>query len=193
MTPNDVYANAKVLLQDASAVTWLDTEKLLWINDCLDAVLRLRGDLFGKTGNHTCTAGAEQTATFARCVSINSVDQVVGGGSILPTLKPVLDSFKPAWRSDTAGAAVHWMPHDASPTKFWLYPPAAITQSVVVNYTEAPAALTQATDTIPLHDGWLPAVTNYVLFRCFSKDAEQANNAALAASYYAAFEGFAKG
>ena len=41
--------------------------------------------------------------------------------------------------------------------------------------------------TLDLDGTWVPAIVNYALYRCYSKDAEYAANAQLAAAYYQAF------
>lgn len=176
MTPQDIITEARRILNDTVATRYrnTDAEMLGWVNALLDIMVDVRPDLFSKIGSHTCTDGAEQTAAFTRISRVLDVRRVVGGNAILLADKAALDAFLPGWYSATPAAAVNWLP-GISPFKFYLYPPAAITQSVEVQYAEAPATLT-LTDPVPVSDNYQPALVSGVVGWCETKDDESVNS-----------------
>lgn len=176
MTPQNIITDARYILNDTDETKRrnTDAELLGWVNDALAVAVDVRPDLFSTTGDHTCSTGAEQTASFARCVRIQEVVRVVGGGAVLPSDRGALDAFKPAWYADAAGAAVNWLPH-SDPQKFYLYPPAANTQHVEVRYVESPATLA-LTDTVPVSDNYRTALVNFVVGYAETKDDESVNS-----------------
>jgi len=176
VTPQDIITEARRILNDTVSTRYrnTDTEMLGWVNTLLDIMVDVRPDLFSKIGSHTCTNGAEQTAAFTRIARVLDVRRVVGGNVILPADKSVLDAFSPDWYNATPAAAVNWMP-GISPFKFYLSPPAQNTQSVEVQYAEAPATLT-LTDPVPVSDNYQPALVSGVVGWCETKDDESVNS-----------------
>jgi hypothetical protein len=47
--------------------------------------------------------------------------------------------------------------------------------------------LTEVTDTVPLDDMYINALMEYMLFRCFEKDADTPNNQVRATGHFQAF------
>lgn len=177
MTPQDILTAARYVLNDTVSTRYrnTDAELLGWVNDALDVMVGVLPQLFAATSAHACTAGAEQSPSFARLVAILDVQRITGGGAILRADKAALDAFRPGWYSDSSGAAVNWFPHQASPKKFLLYPPSANGQSVDVVFAQAPAALLIG-DTIPVSDNYQPALVNFVVGMASSKDDEAVNS-----------------
>ena len=182
MTPAvDIIPQARFLLQDEQAVRWTDAELLTWINDCLSVMLGIRPDLFNVLATHSCAAGAEQSLTVDRQVQFQEVVRVVGGTAVLPTSRQVLSSFNPSWFLGTEGPAVNWMPHDESPTKFYVSPPSPAGQQLQVRLVQDHATLVSVTDTINLPENYAPAIGAFVVSRAEAKEDEQVNNGRMAA------------
>jgi hypothetical protein len=187
MIGKTVLDNVATLLTDSGGMVWPRAEILGWLNEFLTVMVKKRPDLFGRHDTHSCSAGAEQSVGFPRCAAVLEVVRVVGGRAVLLGDKPSLDAFNPNWINAKAGAAVNWFPHEADPKKFWVYPPAATTQELVVRHVAAPAPITDENAALPLSDDWQGAATDYVCFRAFEKQVELAGSANVAAGYLASF------
>lgn len=187
MIPRNVLDATTLLLQEeGTGITWPETTRLKWINEGLKALVRYVPNLFKKQATHACTASARQVVTFPRCVKVLGVVRIEDGAIVTKADKDTLDAFMPGWVTGTAGGAVHWLP-DADPKSFWTYPPAAANQALVTDYIEAPADVAENAD-MPVPDTFLPVITDYVMYRCYLKDAESAGNAKLAGAHFTAFE-----
>ena len=95
----------------------------------------------------------------------------------------------PGWHASTPAAEVkHYVFNPQNQRVFYVYPPQPATGqgSLELVYSAEPANATE-NGTLDLDGTWLPAIVNYALYRCYSKDAEYAANANLAAAYYQAF------
>lgn len=183
MTPQiDIVPAVRLVLNDefASEYRWQDSELLQWVNDCLSAMVDLRPDLFSVVATHQCTAGAEQTLIQPRQVRLTEVIRVVGGNAVWPCDRESLDMFSPSWYSQAGGPAVNWMPHRESPLKFYVSPPALISQQLEVAFVQKHAVVGM-TDTINVSDNYAPAIQAFVIGRAESKDDEQVNSGRMAA------------
>jgi hypothetical protein len=176
MTPQDIITEARYILNDTESTRYrnTDAELLGWVNDALDVMVGERPELFVTVSDHTCTVGVEQSPTFARLVRVLGVNRVVGGNALLQADRATLDAFLPGWRELDSAAAVHWLPHP-DPKKFYLYPPAAISQAVEVPFVQAPATLLIG-DTIPVSENFRPALLNFVVGMAETKDDEHVDS-----------------
>ena len=83
------------------------------------------------------------------------------------------------------------------PREFLVYPPATSAARLEITYAQIPSPhtltaqqLTNAatTETIRIDDSFANALLDYVLYRAYSKDAEQQGNAARAVAHFQAFQ-----
>lgn len=168
-TVQDVADRVREVLNDPSKVRWTDAILYKWLGDALDLLARFAPGLFTKRGSHTTTAGALQTITNTRAIS---VVRVVG---LSPFDKASMDAFSPTWQAGSTGAAVQWAPADA-PKSFYVYPPSAGGVALTIDFFEAPAELTALTDALPVSDDYVGPLADYVIGMSEAKDATHVNS-----------------
>jgi hypothetical protein len=107
-----------------------------------------------------------------------------------------MDDQRPGWTTESPAISIEkYMFDHRLPKEFLTYPPATTTSQVEIVYSTFPAAhaLTEAqllnpatATTINLDDTYANVLLDYMLYRAYSKDVEQANNAARATAYFQA-------
>lgn len=163
-TAQDVADRAREILNDPAKVRWSDAAFCKWLSDALDLLARFSPGLFTKRGTHTTTAGALQTITNARAIS---VVRVVG---LTEFDKPALDAYAPTWQAGTAGSAAQWAAGD-NQKSFYVYPPSAGAVTLSIDFVEAPAELTALSDSLPVSDDFVGPLADFVIGMSESKDA----------------------
>lgn len=192
MTPKDIITRARYITNDAGTSAAIyrqdDAELLGYVNDGLKEAAILRPDLFSAVGDMTCTAGqCEQSITFQDAVQLLDVLCIHGGNSVMPFDRATMDQFRPGWRTDAAGPAQNWSPLNGDPLQFYIYPKAPAGQVLDVRYVRNPLTYSM-NDTIgDLPSSYLPALTDYVVYRAESKDDEHVISQR-AVAHYAAFK-----
>lgn len=169
-TMQDVASRVREVLSDPGKTRWTDAALFYWASDALDMLCHFAPQMFTKRGSHTTTAGALQTLTVARAVAI--VD-VIG---LTPLDVAALTAFAPAWQSGSVGAAQQWSAAQDGPKSFVIYPPQAVSQTLTVDYVEAPAEITALTDTLPVSDDFVGPLTDYVIGMAEAKDANHVSS-----------------
>ena len=191
---NDVVVRVGQLLQDTTHIRWPLAEKLQYITDAVREVCFYKPDACVKTAVANLVAGTKQ-AIPAEGTTLIDIVRNMGVGGATPGSAPravtreILDAQMPMWHAATASAEVKHFVFDPQNQKvFYVYPPqpAVNPGSLELVYSAEPANATE-NGTLDLDGTWLPAIVNYALYRCYSKDAEYAANANLAAAYYQAF------
>lgn len=200
----DIIVRAQTLLLDTTATRWAATELQYWLNDSYREILNLRPDSNSQTGTYTCIAGYRQnlTSTF---VTANRLLEVISNKAATSTKKGVrlvsrasLDTDRPGWYNETATVNVQLYTYDPRfSTEFLVYPPAttAAQLEVIYNTIPTPHTLTaeqlanlSTTEVIKVSDSYANAILDYILYRAFTKDSDQANNASRAVAHYQAFQ-----
>ena len=177
----DIIRNAEHVLQDTS-IRWPRTELQNWLNEAYLAVILMRPDANAKTGTFTCTAGSRQqlTAQFASGLKLLDVTRNLASASdkraVRLVARSVLDDQRPTWHGETGTVNIqHYMYDARQPKEFFVYPPAT-TDPTGSNAT-----------VILLDDIYKSPLTDWVLYRAYSKDAEYGANEQRAVSSYNAF------
>jgi hypothetical protein len=195
VTGTQIANSVRFLAQDEddSAYRYADAEILTWLNEAQVALCTVVPAESTKTVGIPLVAGALQTLP-AEAISLNSILRNLGvggvtpGNAITPTVRNMLDVFVPSWQNAAQTAAiVHYIPDATNPKRFHVYPPSVVNNYVEAVYTVVPTPLGSLASVVSVNDTYVPALVNYVLFRLYSKDAEDASNAALAEAYYKAF------
>lgn len=191
---NDVVVRVGQLLQDTTHIRWPLAEKLQYITDAVREVCFYKPDACVKTAVTNLVAGTKQ-AIPAEGTTLIGIVRNMGVGGATPGFAPravmrdILDSQHPEWHKSAASAEVkHFIFDPQNQRVFYVYPPQPATGqgSLELVYSAEPGNATE-NGTLDLDGTWLPAIVNYALYRCYSKDAEYAANAQLAAAYYQAF------
>lgn len=194
LTTTAVTDRVGILLQDTTATRWPVAERLQYATDAIREICLFRPDACAKAATVPLSAGTKQALPVDGVLLID-VLRNMGTGGATPGRAPrrvqigVLDAHVPDWHKSAASAtAIHWLADPQNQKTFYVYPPqpAADQGSLEIVYAAAPAELTDGAP-LPLDDVWMPAIVNYVLYRCYAKDADFAGNAALATAYYQAF------
>lgn len=202
----DVISRVESILQDAN-VRWPRLELQKWLNEAYLSIVLLRPDANAKTATFTCVAGTKQTITassggYPSAISLLDVTRNVATSSdkkvVRVVARSVLDDQRPSWHAEVASVNIQHYTYDPrNPKCFYVYPPATTAAQLEVTYADVPGAHalgegalnpTAATsDVILLDDIYLSPLTDWILYRAYSKDAENGNNEQRAAAAYQTF------
>ena len=198
-TAQSIILRVVETLKDTDAVRWTALELVRYLNDGQRAIVEVRPDATATTTSVSLVAGSRQSvpATASRLIQV--VRNTSGSKRVIrSTSRLLLDSQMPDWHSHTGSTEIVHSFHDMrEPKVFYVYPPAAVGASVELTYSLYPtdvaepaegAAVSAVTGVIDLPDHFANALADYVLYRAFSKDAEENAVAGRAAQHSGAFE-----
>jgi hypothetical protein len=101
----------------------------------------------------------------------------------------VLDAQVPNWHAASQATVIdHFTFDPRSPKVYYVYPPSTGTTQVELVYSAAPTDVAVIGNTITLDDIYSGALTDYVLYRAYSKDFTSAGNPERAAAHRQLFE-----
>ena len=188
ITTTPVISRVTALIQDPTNVRWPLAELLAYLSDGQREVCLLKPDACAKTAAVSLVADTRQTIPADGVLIIDITRNLVGGRRAPRVItRELLDVQTPSWHSATPEAEVKYFTFDPQNQRaFYVYPPNDGTGSLEVVYALSPPELGDG-DALQLDSVWMPALVNYVMYRCYSKDAEYAANANLAVAYYQAF------
>ena len=162
---------------DGGGIQWKDAELITWFNEACAEVSRVRPEATSNTADVALVAGAKQsipTGTSRLLEGICNIDIGEEGRIIRRVSRATMDSEDPNWMSGAGSTTVlRYMPSLTDPRTFYVYPPAAIGAEIRIVSSGPPQKVTQLTDAYPLPDMYTAVVTNYILFRAFSKLSEE--------------------
>ena len=175
-------------LQDAGGVRWPASDMIGWLNLFLIDLAVNRPDAVSKAAPLVLAAGIRQ-ALPADGVKLLEVTGVTGGRYMSKVAdRHMLDASAPRWRTMPQTKTLrHFLYDEREPRVFEVYPPAAAGTSVDIVYAAKPAAIAALADNLPVPDIFQGAALDYLLFRCFSKDAEYAGDANRASGHLQLF------
>ena len=199
----EVIKRVEDVLQDSN-VRWPRVELQNWLNESYLQIALLRPDASSKTGTLTCVAGSRQTITSGFSTALRLLDVVRNLASssdkkvVRLIDRSVLDDQRPAWHTDTASVNIQNYTFDVrQPKEFFVFPPATTSAQLEVVYADLPGSHSLSasaldptgsnTEVIKVDDTYLSVITDWILYRAFSKDAEFAANAARAGAHYQTF------
>lgn len=194
MIASDILGRVRPVLldTDSSAYRWSDADLLTYINDAVRLILVHRPDASTLTVSATLVAGSRQTLNtdYEKLVDVVCNKNADGSNGRAVTLieQSTLDAFDPSWRSGTAKSVVkHFMIDPRNSREFEVYPPATAGAQIYIRASAVPTQVTAAGNTIPIRDVYMEPVVNFVLYKAYTRDAEFAQNAQLAAGYASTF------
>ena len=196
ITVASILSRAAIVLQDPTNIRWPQAELLVWLNDGQREVAAVKPNAYVRNTSKQLSGGTKQTlptdgVSLVDVVRNLGTDGTTPGRAIRLVSREILDAQNPNWHADTADASVkHFTYTPLDPKTFYVYPPQPASNSgyAEIVYVAAPSEAT-LNSTITLDDIYVTALLNYVLYRAYTKDAEYANNAQLAAAYYQQFQG----
>lgn len=178
MTPNQVFAEARHVMNDTDAADYRqdDLELLAYLNAGINEACVLRPDLFISNAELTCDTGkTEQGLTVAVAKSLVEVIRIKNGRAVLPGDLAALQAFNPNWGQDAEGPAVNWFPYPGDPRRFYIYPKSPAGQILETKHVRNPTVIADSaldTEISELPSAFHTALVHYVVARCESKDDE---------------------
>lgn len=179
-TSNEIINDVNNALNDPGYIKWPKLELLDYLNDAQKAIVLRRPDAYtADVDNFTAVAGTKQTipADGFRIIDVprNSTGKPVKG----PYDRDILDKNIPNWHSEnTATEAEVYIYDERNPKTFYLHPGVAAGTQLTIVYSKAPTVIDMAANdadaTIGLDDIYKNAIYEYILYRCYGKDAEYA-------------------
>ena len=187
-----LVTQAGTIAQDAGGTRWSSAEWLDWLNAGVREIATFT-DACVTVGNLALAAGTKQAlpaqGLFLQDIIRNmGVDGATPGEAVRSTTRLQLDSYNPAWQTDTATLVVkNYVSDPKAPRVFYVYPPLSGATVVEAQYALLPAAVALG-QAIPVEDRYANPLLDYMLYRGFSKDAEVEGMAARAVAHRAAME-----
>lgn len=180
VTSNEILMRVNKLLNDKGFRRWTKDELLNYLNDAQKAIVLRRPDSYtADIDDYSCQAGTKQIlppdALLLIDVPYNTNGRAIQG----PIDRQSLDDNYDDWRGGKSAVyAEAYMYDPRNPKTFYLYPGVVAGTQLNVVYSKAPAAITMAENdsnqTISLDDIYVNAIIEWVLYRCYMKDAEYA-------------------
>lgn len=199
-TAQAVLQRVVITLQDQAAKRWPTAELVRYLNDGQRDIVLVRPDATSTMATMTLAGGARQTIPSVGAKLLELIRNSSGTKrAIRLTDRTILDAQVPDWYSKTGVTEIkHYTFDPREPRVFYVYPPAASSgASVEMVYSAYPAEITEPNSTalytdvtgnVSVQDIFVNALTNYILYRAFSKDSENASNAQLATSFYQLYQ-----
>lgn len=187
MLASAIIDRVTIILQDETNVRWPRAELLKWLNDSQREIVLARPDSLAENATITLVAGSKQSIPNT-AIQLLDVVRNVNGRSIRLVPRSIMDAQQPDWHQQTQSAVIkHYMFDARDPKHFYVYPPASSGAQVEAIYSTAPADVASEANAISLNDVYANAMTDYILYRAYLKDADYAGNAQRAAAHYSAF------
>lgn len=199
-TAQNVLQRVVITLLDPNAVRWPTAELVRYLNDGQRDIALVRPDATSTTATMALVAGARQTLPSVGAKLLEVIRNTSGNKRAIRLVnRIVLDSQYPDWYNLTGVTEIkHYTYDPRDPRIFYVYPPAAASDaSAELIYSAYPTDITEPNSTalytavtgnVSVADIYVNALVNYILYRAYSKDSENTQNAALAASFYQLYQ-----
>lgn len=177
MTPNEIIAEARRLIQDTKTTfRYSDVIMLGWVNMTLRRTAVLRPDLFGVIGDIPTTPNTVLQSTPTDSLRLIEIFQVKNGDAVTESRRETLDQMYPNWVNEAAGTPVNFMRHVRNPNKFFVYPRPTAGIVLIGEYAQTPPnyGLNDTISLIP--DAFFPVLVDGVVFLAESIDNEHVNS-----------------
>ena len=199
-TAQSIIQRVVITLQDQNATRWPTAELVRYLNDGQRDIVLVRPDATSTMGTQSLVAGARQTipSTGAKLIEVIR-NSGTNKRAIRLTDRTILDAQVPDWYNQTGVTEIkHYTFDPREPRTFYVYPPAASSgASAELIYSAYPTDISEPSSgalysavsgNISVADIYVNALVNYILYRAYSKDSENTQNAALAASFYQLYQ-----
>jgi hypothetical protein len=199
-TAQKVLQRVVITLLDPNAIRWPTAELVRYLNDGQRDIALVRPDATSTTATLALAAGARQTLPSSGAKLLEVIRNTGGNKRAVRLVdRVILDAQNPNWYNITGVTEIkHYTFDPREPRIFYVYPPAASSNaSVELIYSAYPTDITEpsgsalytdVTGNISVADIYVNALVNYILYRAYSKDSENTQNATLAASFYQLYQ-----
>jgi hypothetical protein len=189
-TAKTVLQRVALSLQDPSYVRWTKPEMLDWLTEAQRAIARTPG-VYSITRTIDLVPGTKQAIPSDGWSLITVTRNFDGDTPLSPVrlvTRSLIDTCVPDWHMSPPYPLVeNYTYDDRYPKEFFVFPPNDGTGRVEVVYMGIPAALTSEDDELVLDDTFLPALTNYVLYRAVMKESDYASGMQSAQAFFSAY------
>jgi len=210
-----IFTEVDAILLDTDKVRWTDAEKLRYLNAGQRQAVILKPDAYTVSTVYKLGAGTKQSVPdgtsafqtpaavtipeciqFLRLIRNMGTTGLVAGAAITPVGMDFMDAYNPDWHSATGNAVVkNYIYNEEDPRHFYVTPPqpSASQGYVEAVFSAVPADVVAAAGpsyavAITISDVYKDILVNYILFRCYAKDAANSPfNAARATEYWNLF------
>ncbi|MCD9504524.1 hypothetical protein GLP37_20385 [Photobacterium phosphoreum] len=176
-----LLAQAAATLVDPSFVRWTKNELIDYLNDALSAVITRKPNAVIVRERIEAVGNPIQLPDDT--YSLLSIEQI---GGVRGQFTPIesLDRFFPDWRTKQ-GEPKCWTKSADELTQFWLYPAPQELTHVDVQYSKVLKA--KEGESLAMSSVYTGILLDFILYRAFSKDAENASESQKAVTHYQAF------
>lgn len=183
---SDILTRAATILNDEEYVRWPLEELIGWLNDGAGEVVIRRPQARARVQTLTLVAGPLQSLPEGG-IQLLDVVRNIPGRSISRVSRRMLDDQVPDWYDAKPTTKIkHYTLEEETPTKFYVYPPAAEGAQVEAKFSEAPPQVAQTGEFLDLDRAYIGPLVSYVLYRAMAKDSEYANGQ-VAITHFQAF------
>lgn len=181
LTEADIFLRVQDLLFDTAGARWPTAELRRWLNDGQRIIALAKPDATATTQARQLSAGCKQSCP-AGTIRLLDVVRNLGSNGTTPGKgirvceRETLNAYNPAWSTDATSTTVqNFMYDERNPLEFYVYPPVPASPAVYVEIitTALPTDTTTGSSALSIGDWYADALVDYVLWRAFSKDAEQ--------------------
>lgn len=186
-----ILAEVDTVLLDTAKTRWPDAEKLVYLNAGQRQIVIFKPDAYVVNDVYRLVAGTKQSipdgtasfqnasaATLKEGVALIKIVRNMGidgltPGAVIPLIgSDMLDNYNPDWHADSQAAAVkNYVFNNDDPKRFFVSPPNTGTGYIEVIYSALPADVATVSTAITLADVYRDSLLNYILYRCYDKDA----------------------
>ena len=201
----DIIYRTELILQDEN-VRWKRLELQNWINESYLSIVTLRPDANFKTEVFNCVEGAKQNVLnqFPDSLRLLDITRNLSPDSDFRAIRIInqrsLDNQIPNWYQEENTNNIQYYIYDIRKrNEFYLYPKAKDGTKIELTYSSAPEphnlteedlnplVLSDDDEIIRLQENYSPLILNWVLYRCFMKDADYEPNAQRANAFYQSY------
>jgi hypothetical protein len=195
----DVISRVEAILQDTN-IRWPRLELQKWLNESYLSIVLLRPDANAVCATFTCAAGTKQEITassggFPSALRLLDITRNVLSTSdkkvVRVVARSVLDDQRPTWHAEAQSTNIQHYTYDPRhPKQFYVYPPATNTAQLEMIYADAPGSHALAESALDPAGGnteVISPITDWILYRAYSKDAEYGANEQRAAASFQTF------
>lgn len=195
ITSNEVLSRVNKLLNDKVFIRWPKNELLDYLNDAQRAIVLRRPDSYCADDDEefSCVEGTKQSLPSDALKLIDIPRNLIGRAIKGPYDRAILDDNYPDWYAgNSASYAELFIYDERNPKTFYLYPGVVAGTELTVVYSKSPPAITleenEAGMVISLDDIYINAIIEWILYRCYMKDAEYAANPSASTMHLNAFK-----
>ena len=199
ITAQSIIKRVVGALQDPTSIRWTVPELVRYFNDGQRDILIHRPDASSETVTIALTTGSKQSLPSSGAKLLSVIGNTSGGKRAVTLVdRRILDAQTPGWHGLTGVTEIlHYTYDERDPTVFYVYPPAASSgASLQVSISTFPDDITEPADgttfadvtgNMDLPDIYANPLQDYIMMRCYSKDAEYTANAQRAELYMARY------